>query len=154
MEQAGYVSFSCDLRRPIPKKLQQEMEAAGGISPTDGGVLPPLGAGYKNLVLSRKPLIPREAQNVVKLVDLTPFGDPVKHYACPIEELTVNGITLGGRGSIARPEVASKPIFAIFDTGSTGMGISRELFDVLFEQQVCMHCAPSSYAVGSKATRE
>jgi hypothetical protein len=150
MEQAGYVSFSCDLRRPIPKKIQQEMEATGGMLPMEGGTLPPPRPAYKNLVLSRKPLIPREAQNVVKLVDLTPFGDPVKHYACPIKKLTVNGITLGGRGSIARPEVANKQIFAIFDTGSTGMGISRELFDALFEQQVCMYQTPTSQTVDSQ----
>ena len=33
-------------------------------------------------------------------------------------------------------EIASKPIFAIFDTGSTGLGISRDLYNALFEQQV------------------
>ena len=47
------------------------------------------------------------------------YGDPVSHYTVKVKEMMVNGCPLSGSG---------KPIYAIIDTGVTGMVISQELF--------------------------
>ena len=50
------------------------------------------------------------------------FGDPVIHYTARASDFTVNGISVLPKGD-------RKPIYVIFDTGVTGMVVSRELFD-------------------------
>lgn len=50
------------------------------------------------------------------------YGDPVNHYTARAQSILVNGIPLASSSF-------GKPIYVIFDTGVTGMVISRELFN-------------------------
>jgi hypothetical protein len=52
--------------------------------------------------------------------DLQRYGDPVVHYTAKAISLTANGQELATDGH---------PIYVIFDTGVSGMVVSRELFD-------------------------
>lgn len=72
------------------------------------------------LVLSTVPLVPADAK-YLPMFDLRPFGSPVEHYATRVSGLRVNGRKL------RLPD--GKPIFAIFDTGTTGMSMSTALWD-------------------------
>lgn len=49
------------------------------------------------------------------------YGDPVGHYVCKAKSIIIDGRPLIPRNR--------KPIYVIFDTGVTGMVISKELFD-------------------------
>ena len=53
--------------------------------------------------------------------DLRRFGDPVQHYVSKLKSITINGTPLIPKDK--------RPIYAIFDTGVTGMVMSRELYD-------------------------
>jgi len=48
-------------------------------------------------------------------------GDPVQHYVSKLKSITINGTPLIPKDK--------RPIYAIFDTGVTGMVMSRELYD-------------------------
>jgi hypothetical protein len=52
--------------------------------------------------------------------DLQRYGDPVVHYTTKAVSLTANGQELATDG---------QPIYVIFDSGVSGMVVSRELFD-------------------------
>jgi hypothetical protein len=93
------------------------------------------------LVLSRREQIPRELQTgTMAMVDLRPLGSPVFHYAVPVEELWING----GRFKTDRP------IYVVFDSGTTGMTVDRDLFygsDLnlgVFECHMKMRCEDGS----------
>jgi len=75
----------------------------------------------RTLSLSTTPLI--QGSDYVKLVsDLRRrYGDPTQHYTARAKSIKVNGSFLA-RGD-------GKPIYVIFDTGVTGLVVSRELFD-------------------------
>jgi len=71
------------------------------------------------LVLSRREQIPRELRaGTMSMVDLRPLGSPVFHYAVAVEELWING-------SRHKTDV---PIYVVFDSGTTGMLVDRDLF--------------------------
>jgi hypothetical protein len=55
------------------------------------------------------------------------YGDPVSHYTARAKSVHVNGYPLLG-GGIGRGS-RSNPILVIFDTGVTGMVVSRNLFN-------------------------
>jgi len=74
-----------------------------------------------SLTLSRRELIPRGAPRVLPMVDLRPMGAPVFHYAVLVEELWING-------ERHRPE-GDRPVYVVFDSGTTGMLVDRNLFD-------------------------
>lgn len=77
------------------------------------------------LTLSRDALIPKdEKKNVFPLVDLRPLGAPVFHYAVKVDELWINGGKYRPRDRTRQ----SKPIYAVFDSGVTGVLVSRDLF--------------------------
>jgi len=62
----------------------------------------------------------RERTFSLPLVDLRPLGAPVRHHAFLVHRLTVNGREVN---------VESRPIFAILDTGTTGILVSRGLYE-------------------------
>lgn len=72
------------------------------------------------LVLSTAPMVPADAE-WLPVVDLRPFGSPVEHYAARVSSLRVGGLPLRLRDR--------KPIYAIFDTGTTGLALSGSLWD-------------------------
>jgi hypothetical protein len=61
----------------------------------------------------------REGASVLPLVDLRPFGAPAYEYACKVERLVVNGYDVN----------VGKPIYCVFDSGTTGMLVSRQLWE-------------------------
>jgi hypothetical protein len=85
------------------------------------------------LVLSTAPLVPADAK-WLPMVDLRPFGSPVEHYAARVSGLRVNGREL-------RPK-DGKPIYAIFDTGTTGLAISCKLWDCAMDDYLEYGSAP------------
>lgn len=61
--------------------------------------------------------------------DLKQFGDPARHYTAKVSNITVNGHLLA-------TSTKKQPIYAIFDTGVTGMVISRDLYDRRYSRAV------------------
>jgi hypothetical protein len=93
------------------------------------------------LVLSRREQIPRELQTgTMAMVDLRPLGSPVFHYAVPVEELWIKGVRFK----------TDRPIYVVFDSGTTGMTVDRDLFygsDLnlgVFECHMKMRCEDGS----------
>lgn len=84
------------------------------------------------LTLSRRALIPDDAPGVMEMVDLRPLGSPVFHYAVRVEELWING---GKHRS-----KSNKPIYVVFDSGTTGMLVDRDLFDTSDLALGCFEC--------------
>ena len=77
----------------------------------------------ETLTLSRKNLIDAtNDKNVLRMIDLRPLGSPVYHYACILDELYVNG---------EKHEFKNKDqkTYVIFDSGTTGLLISEDLFE-------------------------
>jgi len=66
----------------------------------------------------------------VDFIPITNFlrkvGDPVQHFVCVVKSWFIND-------KLFRPK-DKKPIYAIFDTGVTGMVISRDLYDQRYEE--------------------
>lgn len=85
------------------------------------------------LDLSSAPLVPSDA-NAMPLVDLRPMGSPVEHYAVRASRLSVDGseLTLGD----------GRPVYAIFDTGTTGLAMSVGLWDAAIAQYMMGAPAP------------
>ena len=54
------------------------------------------------------------------MVDLRPLGAPVFHYAVKVLGLYING---------SRFKSDDKPIYAVFDSGTTGLLVDRDLFN-------------------------
>jgi len=54
------------------------------------------------------------------------YGDPVIHYTAKAVDVQANGNSIFANNN---NKVKKKPIYVIFDTGVTGMVVSRELFD-------------------------
>lgn len=78
----------------------------------------------KTLTLSQYPLIASNQKTIRLTSDLRrKFGDPVQHYTARAKSVTVNGFPLASEAG------AKLPIYVIFDTGVTGMVVSRELFE-------------------------
>lgn len=71
------------------------------------------------LTLSRDSLIDPSDSGVLRTVDLRERGAPVYHYASPCDELWINGERFH----------TSKPIYVVFDSGTTGMLVDRALFE-------------------------
>jgi hypothetical protein len=77
----------------------------------------------RTLSLSTRPMIPTgKDHDYIRLTsDLRKkYGDPVNHYTARAKSVSANGFPLAADG---------KPIYVIFDTGVTGMVVSRDLFD-------------------------
>jgi hypothetical protein len=84
-----------------------------------------LASRSKTLRLSRAPLLAdRPPQDLIKLTDLRVFGDPVQHYASEAVEVRSNGATVDLQGS---------KVYVIFDTGTTGLTVTRDLYDRVME---------------------
>ncbi|KAG5175269.1 hypothetical protein JKP88DRAFT_172544 [Tribonema minus] len=82
------------------------------------------------LSLSRAPLIPRACADAVPLVDLRPLGDPVQHYAARAAAVTTKQRALHPPPPPpAHGAAAAKDVYVIFDTGTTGLAVSRALWD-------------------------
>ena len=73
----------------------------------------------ETLTLSRDSLVDESEIGVLRTVDLRSIGAPVYHYATPCDELWING---------ERFET-SKPIYVVFDSGTTGMLVDRQLYE-------------------------
>ena len=73
----------------------------------------------ETLTLSRDSLVDERERGVLRTVDLRAIGAPVYHYATPCDELWING---------ERFET-SKPIYVVFDSGTTGMLVDRQLYE-------------------------
>ena len=94
-----------------------------------------LGTAKKTLTLSQEPWVGSSSdqqENAIRLtLDLRrKYGDPVSHYTCRAQSISVNGSPLvvdSGGGSWNNNN--NKPIYVIFDTGVTGMVVSRDLFN-------------------------
>ena len=71
------------------------------------------------LTLSRAAMIDERERGTLRMVDLRPYGAPVFHYAALCDSLWING----------EPYASSKPIYCVFDSGTTGVLVSRQLFD-------------------------
>jgi len=54
---------------------------------------------------------------------LRALGDPVQHYAARATAITCAGHIVG----------AARPTYVIFDTGTTGLSLSRDLYEAAFE---------------------
>ncbi|KAJ1488064.1 hypothetical protein T484DRAFT_2137563 [Baffinella frigidus] len=67
-------------------------------------------------------LLPPLSPQAVPLVDLRPFGDPVFHYSALAKAVTCAGL----------PIKSDRPIYVIFDTGTTGLSLSRDLYEEAF----------------------
>ena len=83
-----------------------------------------LASETKTLTLSNIPLInPLRRGDAVPLVsDLRrKYGDPNMHYVGRVRSIQVNGTPLN--------QSESQPIYAIFDSGVTGMVVSQDLFN-------------------------
>lgn len=81
-----------------------------------------LRTSQKTLTLSQDPLIGSEQDAIRMTSDLRrKYRDPVTHYTCRAHSISVNGVPLVASGR--------KPIYVIFDTGVTGMVVSRDLFN-------------------------
>jgi hypothetical protein len=84
----------------------------------------------RTLSLSRRALIPPERRrDAVPLLDLRPLGDPVMHYAAAAASLSTR---LRGRVHPPPPPLPAeraRDVYVVFDTGTTGLALSRELYD-------------------------
>ena len=78
----------------------------------------------KTLTLAQYPLITSSANKIIRLTDdlRRKYGDPVAHYTARAKSVVVNGFPLAY-------DSKKKPIYVIFDTGVTGMVVSRDLFE-------------------------
>ena len=68
------------------------------------------------LTLSRLPMLSRE-RDAIPLVDLLPFGAPVRHYAARVAQLHINGQAIKH----------GQNMFCIVDTGTTGCVLSDDI---------------------------
>ena len=73
----------------------------------------------ETLTISTTPLFDESDEGVLRTVDLRPRGAPVYHYAVACDELWINGERYRSR----------KPIYCVFDTGTTGVLVSRDLYE-------------------------
>jgi len=73
----------------------------------------------ETLTISTAPLFDASDEGVLRTVDLRPRGAPVYHYAVACDELWINGERYRSR----------KPIYCVFDTGTTGVLVSRDLYE-------------------------
>jgi hypothetical protein len=73
----------------------------------------------ETLTLSRKQLFDEHDVGVLRLEDLRPRGAPVYHYASALDELWINGEMFNAR----------RPIYCVFDSGTTGLLVSSTLYD-------------------------
>jgi hypothetical protein len=60
------------------------------------------------------------------------YGDPVLHYTARANSVMVNGAPLGASHQ-GRRRPSSVPIYVIFDTGVSGMVVSKELLDERYQ---------------------
>jgi hypothetical protein len=74
------------------------------------------------LSMSTKRKISPGSPNSFHMIDLRPLGDSVYHYACRVANVRVNGV------SITDDLPMAQPIYAIFDTGTSGCGIHDVLY--------------------------
>mmetsp|Transcript_43592 Transcript_43592/g.79413 ORF Transcript_43592/g.79413 Transcript_43592/m.79413 type:complete len:602 (+) Transcript_43592:32-1837(+) len=74
-------------------------------------------AGEEKLALSRTPVA--KSSQSLPLVDLRPLGAPVKYYAVEVASLRFGGTAVPWPGKI----------YAVLDTGTTGLTVSSELFE-------------------------
>eukprot|EP00802_Teleaulax_amphioxeia_P005615 Tamp_05619.p1 GENE.Tamp_05619~~Tamp_05619.p1 ORF type:complete len:357 (-),score=52.09 Tamp_05619:1797-2867(-) len=66
------------------------------------------------------PLARRSPGQLIELTDLRRFGDPVLHYAAQAHQVLSNGRAV---------EVGGKKVYVIFDTGTTGLTVTRDLYE-------------------------
>eukprot|EP00466_Bigelowiella_natans_P008703 jgi/Bigna1/82880/fgenesh1_pg.98_\ len=67
--------------------------------------------------MSNSPMVPRK-EDAIKVYDARRIGSPVKHYITRVENLVINGEKIR----------SDLPIYAMVDTGTTGLYISDEFF--------------------------
>lgn len=79
-------------------------------------------AGRETLNLSASRLI-KPDEDSLQLVDLRKFGAPVSFYAAIATSVRVGGEVL----SMGEPEVRPRRVLCIFDTGTTGASLTKEL---------------------------
>jgi hypothetical protein len=73
------------------------------------------------LTLSNEPMIDSTSAVYIPMTNVLRrrYGDPVGHYTARARSITVNGYHV----------LQSSPLYVIFDTGVTGMLVSRSLFN-------------------------
>jgi hypothetical protein len=127
--QTDVTSFAIDLREADPRKNEGLFAADFSSQVTTDAtsmIEPPTLAWSPSLTLSTIPLL--AASDYIPMTsDLRKkYGDPVEHYASKAKSIIIDG----------RPLIPKnrKPIYVIFDTGVTGMVISKELFDQRYQE--------------------
>ena len=121
--QTDITSFVIDLRR-----ANDNLFAAGPspIASTDAIDVEIAAASSPSLTLSTVPLL-TSVDFIPMTNDLRKnYGDPVQHYVAKAKAIVIDGIPL--------IPTNRKPIYVIFDTGVTGMVVSKELFDQRYRE--------------------
>ncbi|VEU42257.1 unnamed protein product [Pseudo-nitzschia multistriata] len=127
--QAGYASFCVDLRRGAadstgPELVLSERSMIGTTTRQISGTSNNSGNISSNSSGKHNSYEYGGIADFVPLVrDLkTRYGAPVVHYTARASRFVVNGLPL-------LIDQRRKPLFVIFDTGVSGMVVSRDLFD-------------------------
>jgi hypothetical protein len=129
--QTDVTSFAIDMRGADPRKNERlyaaDFSSQGTTTDTPSSMIePPTLAWSPSLTLSTAPLL--AASDYIPMTsDLRKrYGDPVEHYASKAKSILIDGIPLIPKNR--------KPIYVIFDTGVTGMVISKDLFDQRYQE--------------------
>lgn len=85
----------------------------------------------RELSFSTTTLISSEDQ-IMKLIDLRPYGDFVDHYTVLVDSVTFDGVTVNSKDlQKASGSSVERPIVGVFDTGLTGSLLTRPFWDVM-----------------------
>jgi len=80
------------------------------------------------LSLSNKLMIPHDEPEAIQLIDLRLYGAPVMYYTAKVDKIFSQNRTIFPSNDLKwRKE--KRELFLIFDTGTTGMAVSKDLFD-------------------------
>ena len=80
-----------------------------------------------------QPLIPKNAKDVIPLIDLRQYGDFVEHFACMVGLLKIGDQSISPEMIAAQGQPRRK-IVAVFDSGLTGCLFTQPLWDILAQK--------------------
>mmetsp|Transcript_14762 Transcript_14762/g.21971 ORF Transcript_14762/g.21971 Transcript_14762/m.21971 type:complete len:155 (+) Transcript_14762:858-1322(+) len=73
-------------------------------------------------------MIPHDEPEAIQLIDLRLYGAPVMYYTAKVDKIFSQNRTIFPSNDLKwRKE--KRELFLIFDTGTTGMAVSKDLFD-------------------------
>eukprot|EP00980_Cylindrotheca_fusiformis_P004931 scaffold1051_cov119-Cylindrotheca_fusiformis.AAC.6 len=129
--QTDVTSFTIDLRNTESDQLLAAESSAEATAATTVDAISSEGPqsvfpSSPSLTLSTTPQL-ASSDYIPMTADLRKtYGDPVGHYVCKASSITIDGRSLIPKNR--------KPVYVIFDTGVTGMIISKDLFDQRYEE--------------------